>query len=241
MWLFGELGVSVYSPDGTDRKHHIDGSLICDPKADFDGPSYKYCSFEDIVSDGKKYVWAAVHRGRPTIDVFDINTASVVGSFDTCEGPTSLEYHPLREEIWVRCSDVSVNSTLQSNLDVFSAISPTGDVQVDILMKDRALHEDLSSNGYSVVHNTLGDVGFLTDTDLPSLFKIDLSEKVIVDKFELSPLSHGLNEAVYSPVNRHIFVRSEVCCTCGFEGADLGDSCGRSSGYNVTTTTGPFQ
>ena len=146
----------------------------------------------------------------------------------------------MRDEVWVRCSDVNVNSTLQTNLDVFSASSPTGDVQVDILMKDRALSEDLSSNGYSVVDNTLGDVGFLTDTDLPSLFKMDLSEKNIVDKFELAPLSNGLNEAIYSPVNRHIFVRSQVCCTCGFEGADLGDSCGRSNGYNVNPTTGPF-
>ena len=76
--------------------------------------------------------------------------------------------------------------------------------------------------------------------DLPYLFKIDLSEKTVIDKLEMTPASHGLYETAYSEVNKHAFVRSQVCCTCGFEGADLGDSCGRYSGSNVTVTTGTF-
>ena len=238
MWLFGEKGVNVYNVDGTELKNHLDASEICGPKAEYEGPSWGYCRFNGMVSDGKKYVWAAVNRGKPVIDVFDINTGSVVGSFDTCDSPDNLEYHPLRDEIWVRCSDVDVNSTSPSNLDVFSASNPTGDVLVNILMKDRALTENLSSEGSTVVDNSLGDVGYLTDMELPSLFQMDLSEKTITDKFELTPVSYGLGDAVYSPVNKHIFIRSIQCCSCGFEGADL-ESC-RGESYNVTPTTGNF-
>ncbi len=240
MWLFGETGVYVYSPDGRQQKNHISGEAICDSKEDFEGPSYMYCRFNDIVSDGKKYVWAALNRGKPTIDVFDIDTGSVVGSFDTCHGPRSLEYHALRDEVWVRCQDIDEDSTIQTNLDVISATNPAGDVETNILMKDRALTEGLSSSGYSVIHNTLGDVGYLTDSELPYVFKVDLSTKEIIGKVELSPAAHAVNEAVYSPMNKHIFMRAVMCCTCGFDGADLGESCGRSDGYMVSPTTGLF-
>ena len=57
------------------------------------------CSFYDVVSDGKKYVWGAVSRGVPKIDVFDIDTGATVGSFETCNTPRDIEYHPLRDEI----------------------------------------------------------------------------------------------------------------------------------------------
>lgn len=196
---------------------------------------------KDIVSDGKKYVWAAINRaGNPHIYAFDIDSASLVGSFQTCSSPDSLEYHPLRDEIWVRCTDVEVNSTVATNLDVFSASTPGVDIQVDILTKERALNEGLTSNGYSVVDYTLGDVGYMTDSDLPHLFQVDLSQKTIVNKFEMpAPTPHGLYNAVYSPINKHIFIRSMVCCTCGFEGADL-DTCGTRTPYNVTTTTGSY-
>lgn len=240
MWLFGEGGVYVYSPDGRVQKNHIDGSAVCQSKEDFEGPSYMYCRFNDIVSDGKKFVWAALSRGKPTVDVFDIDSGSMVGSFDTCESPSTLEYHPLRDEVWIRCSDVVENGTAQTNLDVISAANPAGDIQTDILLKDRALSEGLSSRGYSVIDNTLGDVGYLTDSELPYLFKMDLSTKNIIKKIDLTPAAHGLYETAYSPINRHIFVRAVMCCTCGFDGADLGDSCGRSDGYDVSPTTGAF-
>mmetsp|Transcript_24099 Transcript_24099/g.33878 ORF Transcript_24099/g.33878 Transcript_24099/m.33878 type:complete len:315 (-) Transcript_24099:283-1227(-) len=240
MWIFGESGVYVYSPDGKEQKSHIDSEQICESKEDFDGPSYQYCRFSDIISDGKKYVWAAVNRGIPTIDLFDINTGSIVGTFESCHSPSSLEYHPLRDEIWVRCTDIVENSTIHTNLDVLSASNPSGEIETDILVKARALEEGLSSNGKSVIDNTLGDVGYITDMDLPSLFKVDLSTKSIIDTIEMTPPSNGLYEVAYSQVNKHIFVRSQICCTCGFEGADLGDSCGRRPGYNVTPTTGAF-
>ncbi len=241
MWLFGESGIFVYNPDGTQQKVHLKSEALCGKKEDHEGPSYKYCRFSSAMSDGKKFVWAAVNRGKPTIDVFDIDTGSVVGSFETCPNANSLEYHPLRDEVWVRCSSIDAEDETaeQTFLDVFSASNPSGDIQTNILMEERALSEGLTSNGHSVIDNTLGDVGYLTDSDLPYLYKVDLSSKKITDKLELYPAASGLDDAVYSPINKHIFIRANMCCTCGFEGADLGAEC-RRGGKEVTPTTGPF-
>uniref|UniRef100_A0A7S0CJ72 Uncharacterized protein n=1 Tax=Proboscia inermis TaxID=420281 RepID=A0A7S0CJ72_9STRA len=54
------------------------------------------------------------------------------------------------------------------------------------------------------------------------------------------PLSHGAEQLVHSQANGRVFVRSTVCCTCGFEGAYNGPDCGRCDGENVTVTTGPW-
>lgn len=58
MWLFSSDGVFIYSPDGSEGRKHIPPEQVCEDKATFTGPSYKYCRFNDIVSDGKRYVWA---------------------------------------------------------------------------------------------------------------------------------------------------------------------------------------
>jgi hypothetical protein len=241
MWVFGRDGIFIYSADGEDLKANLSVEGICGPKEDYDGPSYHYCRFHDVVSDGKKFVWAAVNRGKPMIDVFDIDTGSVVGSFSTCSSPQNIEYHSLRDEVWVRCSDLAEGVGETTNLDVFSASNPTGDVQTDILLQERALEEGLSSDGYSVMDNSLGDVGYLTDDSLNTLFKLDLSQKQIEKKIEVFSDAYGLDIAVYSPVNKHIYIRAYVCCTCGFEGATL-ETCNKdgSPGDQVSITTGPF-
>ena len=241
MWILDTKGVYIYSPDGKEEKVAIDGEAICDSSDDSSSSGWsRKCRYYDVISDGKKYVWASMARDAPKIDLFDINTGSVVGSFDTCMNPRSLEYLPLRDEVWIRCSDIDANSTEPTSLDVFSASNPSGDIQTNIVMEDRALKEGLSSTGHSVVDNSRGDVGYLTDHDLPYLFKVDLSTKAIIEKFEMSPPTNGLYEMAYSPVNKHIFVRSIVCCTCGFEGADLGDDCGRYDPVDVNPVTALF-
>ena len=44
---------------------------------------------------------------------------------------------------------------------------------------------------------------------------------------------YGVYDMAYSPKNRHLFARTEVCCTCGFEGADSLE-CGRYGSKNIT-------
>jgi hypothetical protein len=236
MWVFGSDGVSVFNTDGSENLKAIEPEDICHMTAGYRGgdPSLS-CSFYEVVSDGKKYVWAAVSRGVPKIDVLDIDTGDVVGSFETCPSVRDLEYHPLRDEIWVRCSQTDRDTTYPSYMDVISATSPTVAVQSDIKFK---ADTTINSWGYMVVDNTLGDVAYSTDWDQPYLFKIDLSEKSIIANFTM-PLGHGTYEVAYSPKNRHIYARTSVCCTCGFEGA-TNEDCGRYGGSEVTMTTGPF-
>ena len=66
------------------------------------------------------------------VDVFDIDTGAVVGSFEHCLSPNNLKYHPLRDEVWVRCSEIDGNSTNLTHFDVFSASNPSGEIQTNI-------------------------------------------------------------------------------------------------------------
>lgn len=57
-----------------------------------------------------------------------------------------------------------------------------------------------------------------------------------MEEFDISsenPKLYGVYDMAYSPVNGHIFARTEVCCTCGFEGADKLE-CGRYGSGNIT-------
>ena len=44
---------------------------------------------------------------------------------------------------------------------------------------------------------------------------------------------YGFYDMTYSPKNGHIYVRADVCCTCGFAGADYSE-CGRYGSENIT-------
>lgn len=237
MWLFSSDGVLLYSPDGSEERARVPSEQVCEDMDTYTGPSYRYCSFNDVVFDRKKYVWASTSRDDATITVFDINTGALVGRFESCSDPHDLEFHPLRDEVWVRCTDVDGNSTDPTHLDVFAASSLSGDIQTNILMGERALQEGLSSSGYSVIHPGLGDIGYLTDDSNPKLFKIDLSTKDVIDTIDLLPAAHGLYEVAFSPINNHIFVRALMCCSCGTANSDK-ESCGRSLGYPVSPITG---
>jgi len=231
MWIFSSDGVSIFSADGSPLKS-MNADEVCHDYTGRSGGISKRCDFYDVASDGKQYVYAAVTRGVAKIDVFDIDTGSLVGSYATCGSPRGLEYHPIRDELWVRCEDPDADG---SYMDVFSASGLSSNRMTNISLAS----DGVGSRGYTVIDNTLGDVGYTTDRNQPYLFKIDLSEKKIANRTELPGVAGGY-EVAYSPVNKHIFIRSTVCCTCGFEGADKGPDCGRYGGDNVTVTTGPW-
>lgn len=234
IWILGSTGLRIYSPDGSDELVSTPPEDICHNVTGYrGGPPSLSCSFYDVVSDGKKYVWAAVSRGVSKIDVFDIDTGGIVGSFETCATPRDLEYHPLRDEIWVRC--MGANDEYSGYMDVFSVTSPTGDTIANI---DLTGNHTFSAYGYSVIDNSLGDVGYASSWNKNKLFKYDLSARRVLEEFEM-PNAYGAYEIAYSRINKHIFIRASVCCSCGFEGSDMGEDCGRYGSDNVTMTTGP--
>jgi len=234
MWVFGGEGMKVFSPNGKETKVNTPANEICHNVTGYRGGEFELsCAFYDIVSDGKKYVWSAVSRGVSKIDVFDIDTGATVGSFETCMTPRDIEYHPLRDEIWVRC--MATADEFGGYMDVFSALSPGADTVANI---DLTGNHTLSAYGFTVIDNSLGDVGYATVWNKPTLYKIDLSKREVLSEHTL-PNAYGGYEVAYSSVNRHIYVRASVCCTCGFENSDLGEDCGRYGSSNVTITTGP--
>lgn len=231
MWMFGENGVSIFTPDGSKEVKTIPPERVCKNVTSDDGSSRVRCDFNDVVSDGNKYVWASVARGVPKIDVFRIDTGDIVGSFGTCGNPRDLDYHPLREEIWVHCAEYSNIS--QSHLDVFSATAPAAPIVSSITMHDNT---NLRSWGKLKTHAALGDVAYSTVTGYPTLFKIDTAERRVLREVDLrgdNPKFYGVYDIAFSPVNGHIYARTEVCCTCGFLGADTLE-CGRYGSKNIT-------
>ena len=162
-WMFGENGVEIYTPDGSEVLKSIPPEKVCkNATSSSSGESRIRCDFNDVVFDGNKYVWASVARGVPKMDVFRIDSGDLVGSFDTCGGPTDLDFHPLREELWVHCSGFS--DAEESHLDVFSTITPTAPVSTRVLMHDNS---NLRSSGRVMVHGSFGDVGYAKSMDSP--------------------------------------------------------------------------
>lgn len=235
MWHFGSGGLNIFSPDGSKIVKELGADKVCHNTTGYGGSGWRVrCDFYDVVSDGKKYVFAATARGVAKINVFEIDTGNIVGALPACESPNDLDYHSLRDEVWIRCRDQNKDG---SYLDVVSASGLSSDIATNITFTD----DDVSSRGYVSTDPSLGDVGYATDRDSPFLYKIDLSERKVMDDGKIPiPLANGAEELAYSKANGHIFVRSTVCCTCGFEGADNGPDCGRYGGENVTVTTGPF-
>lgn len=239
MWVFGDTGLRVYSPDGKEVLKSLTANEVCHPvtghRSDNDrleeGNSLR-CTFWAAVPDGKKYVWAAVARGVPKIDVFSLDTGDLVGSFETCNNVQRMEYHPLRDEIWVRCGAVSQST--ESYMDVFSASSPSATIDTRVLVKENTTH---SGWGHFAIDPSLGDVGYTTTWGEPYIYKVDLSAKNILSKID-APAVWGVYDLAYSRVNQHMYLRTLVCCTCGFEGADKAD-CGRYGASKVDIISGP--
>jgi len=146
-----------------------------------------------------------------------------------------LEYHSLRDEVWVRCSKGSMEPGEEGHMDVINANGLFTDSFSNFTVSDG----EGNAYGYTVVDATLGDVGYVSERYQSHLMKLDLNKRTLIDKFPMDPLNSGIYEMAYSKVNRHIFARSMVCCTCGFVGADKGEDCGKYGGDNVTVLIGP--
>jgi len=230
MWMFGDNGVDIYTADGSEHLKHIPPETACHV-VNWRGNDRLRCDFMDVVSDGKKYVWASVSRGGDKIDVFSIDSGDLVGSFATCESAYDLDYHPLREEVWVHCS--KFNEYQNSHMDVFSVNSPSVPITTRVMMHDNT---PARSYGKLVLDPALGDVAWSTVYGLNEVFKIDLATRTIIENVTIvedNPRFFGFYDMAFCPVNQHLFLRSQVCCTCGYEGADNLE-CGNYGSSNIT-------
>jgi len=228
MWTFSGYGVDIYSVDGMTLKKSVPASQIPGCMASSEDEDDE-CNYFTYASDGHKYVWAAAF-GPNRVDVFDIDTGDYVTYIPTCSTPIDLDYHPNTYEMWVHCAGTDEANGHDGHIDAFSVNNLGGDMlQVNLNVSGRAY-------GRNVVHSTLGSFGYATVYKMPFLYKLDLATKQIAKQIPL-PLSFGSYDITYSPVNRHLFLRSRVTCTCGTPASDK-VSCGRGSTL-VDVLTGP--
>lgn len=234
-WVFGGEGVKIYNPDGSGPIVTVPPEQACHNVTFNAGETYSMrCDFYDVVSDGKERVWAATSRGVPKIDMFSIKTGDMLGSVNTCNRFYDIDYNPKREEVWVHCGEFSEN--VESHMDVISTLSPSVPMNSDTIFHDNSQYR---TYGRLEVDGSLGDLGLATVYGNTSLNIVDLSEKKVAMSVDLKgdeekfKKLHGLYDLTYSSKNKHAFVRSQVCCTCGFEGADELE-CGRYGAGNIT-------
>lgn len=221
----------MYAADGKSKLQTHTNDLLCEEAVNFrTGAVSNDCSFIDVASDGHKYVWAAVTQGSSRVDVFDIDTGDWVGAPRTCSTPLDLDYNPLREEMWLRCAQDDISNGHEGQIDVWSVNALSADHQQVNLTSGRPY-------GRSTFHSTLGNYGYATVYNSPFLYKVNVNTKQVEDKFELQN-SFGAYDMTYSQVNKHIFLRARVCCTCGSPDADVGEDCGSEPNF-VDIMTGP--
>jgi len=242
MWLFSPDGLTIYSPDGEILKSHRK-SQVCP----FDRPAGRGsavgartsdCNFFDVASDGHKYVWAAnmdIHR----VDIYDIDTGDYAGYTDTCSTPIDLNYHPTRQELWIRCAAPDDDSP--GVVDVVS----TQSISTDHPLVSFNTSENMRAYGRMETHSTMGNYGFATQYNNNQLTKFDLSSKKVISKFEI-PKAYASYDMTYSHANEHVFASVRVCCSCGTPGVSDLDSCGAARGggpppdpTKVLVQTGP--
>jgi len=230
MWTFGPKGIFIHSVDGSEVLHTLPNTMFCPTHTDYmTRQESDDCSFFDVASDGHKHVWAAVHSGVSRVEAFEIDTGALVASVPTCSTPLDLDYHPAREEMWLHCAGETPGH--DGHIDIFS----TNSLAIDY--DPIHLNETGRVYGRSVFHSSLGNSGYASVYNVPILYKIDLSTKEVEERFDI-PLSTGSYEMAYSPINKHIYLRSRVCCTCGAPEADA-ESCGRMGPSLVDVMTGP--
>ena len=223
MWTFSDQGVTVFSVDGQkELMKHSAADLACG----------EACFYFNVVTDGRKYVWGnALHSTLPRVDVFSLETGDYLGGVATCNTPLDMDYVPNREELWIRCAGDDENTTATGHL----AVIPTNAMSV---ASDHVRLNDVRTYGYAVFHSSLGNYGYATGNTENTLWKVDMAYRQVVANFTLGK-AHSSYDVTYSPVNKHIYLRSRVCCTCGFEGADAA-TCGRAPGMpGQTIQTGP--
>lgn len=230
MWHFNPDGLSIFAPNGNLLKEHPK-KMLCPEYASWDGSISTDCYYFSYASDGHRFVWATSMAGDHHVQAFDIDTGDYAGYLDTCSTPIDMEYHPVRQEMFVRCAQEDPEGGNPGEIDVFSSATLSSDLPMIRFNATRRPY------GRLAVHSSMGPYGYSLAYDQAFVSEMDLSSKEISATYEI-PDAYGGYDATYSPVNQHLYFRSRVCCTCNSTDPDV-ESCGRGPGKPVLVQTGP--
>lgn len=221
IWHFNKEGLVIFEPDGTEIMRPPQEE-ICPVYTKTNGDVVDTCTFYDVVSDGHRFVWTAGQTDESRVQLFDIDTGHHVGYLPSCHQPIDFDYHPGRREMYVICYD---NSVAVYSVDAVGVIP------------HQIIETFAAGAGRVILHDNLGGIGYVSAPYDP-LIQVDLSNRSAVASHE-HPDINGFDFGTYSPVNRHLYVRAAVCCSCGFEGADSDRAC-PSWAPTGPIKTGPF-
>lgn len=231
MWHFSPDGLAIFAPNGDLLKAHPKKMLCKENVNPFNGEVSDDCYYFSYASDGHKYVWASSMAGDHHVQAFDIDTGDYAGYLDTCSTPIDMEYHPARDEMFVRCAQEDTAGGNPGEIDVFSSATLSSNLPM-VKFNDTA-----RPYGRLAIHSAMGPYGYSLAYDQPYITEMDLSSKTVSATYEI-PGAYGGYDTTYSPVNQHLYFRSRVCCTCNSTDPDV-ESCGRGPGKPVMVQTGP--
>lgn len=231
MWHFSGDGLTIYSPSGAVLKSHLKKTLCRPYMSWYTGQMIDDCYFFTYASDGHKYVWAGSLGGTHRVEAFDIDSGDYAGYIETCSTPLDLKYHATREEMWLRCADKSSDGEHMGEIDVFSSNS------LSVPMDHVYLNDTQRPYGRISVDSAMGNLGYVSVYNAGYITEIDLSTKKVAETYTIDK-AHGAYDMTFSPVNRHIYFRTRVCCTCGDATKDT-ENCSRNGPEDVLIQTGP--
>jgi len=240
MWVFGTDGIFIYNEDGSELKKHLPAEEICLPITDDEtGETSHSCGWRGVVSDGSNNVWATNTNGGSFVEVFNVDKGMHVATLPTCGFPWNIDFNPLRSEVWVQCWSPKPENGDEGQIDVFSTASVSLDMK-QIALGGLEGGELYRGHGTVVTDSSMPNIVYGNTLDAPILFEIDANTKEVLNEYIIPDVS-GVYRMEFSHVNRHVFMRGYVCCSCGFEGSDLGMECGRGTPSFVDVVTGPNQ
>jgi len=239
MWLFSPEGLTIYAPDGEVKKAHPK-KMICQgssPGKEND------CYYFTYASDGHRYVWAGnfgngIDAGH-NVQAFDIDTGDYAGYLETCSTPLDLVYQTARREMYLRCAEEDLEGGSPGEIDVFSSATLSSDLPVARFNMTGMGRQ----YGRMSLHSSMGPFAYSVAYKHSYVTEVDLSNKNISAKYDI-PKAYGAYDMTYSPVNKHVYFRVRVCCTCPDPNSTATEfdaaSCGRSGvGTPSLVQTGP--
>jgi len=234
MWHFSTEGLTIYSPNGEDILREHSKNMLCPKYTSWrDDSIINDCNYYAWASDGHKYVWAGSMAGDHHVQAFDIDTGDYAGYIDTCSTPLDMEYHPARQEMYLRCAQATPDDGNPGEIDVFSSSTLSADLPMI------SFNATVRPYGRFAIHSAMGPYGYSLAYDQNFITELDLSAKTVSNTYEI-PDAYGGYDTTYSPINQHIYFRARVCCTCGVNNTNPDiEECGRGPGKPVMVKTGP--
>jgi len=191
VWIFNnrknkkKSSIQIYNPAGDTLHATIPESHYCPPTDDDKAP---VCNIHSVVSDYKRYVFAASSShsdaSKSKFHAFDVNTGGIVGIFNNdCLWKSNndrhhnsrrkrngLSYHSLQNELWSHCyspsSLVDDENTCETHVwsvqDSYPQLSSSSKKNIRVVNKNNTVNKLLiDDESYVIDPQTLGTAAYV--------------------------------------------------------------------------------